>query len=461
MNLSVHINIKAFYSKTAVLICLLTMVMTSANIKKWKSPTQLISNDIISYYGYLPATFIYHDLTLKFMEHPPADYRGIFWPGTAPNGGKVMKFSMGMAILYLPFFTLGHLAAGIIGEIQDGYSPAYCFFLILGTVFYVTLGLILLRLILLRYFSDEATALTILSVFLGTNLLQYSTDDPLMSHAYLFTLNICLLYFVMEWHKIPSWKNSIWLGCIAGLVILVRPSDIVSLLIFFLYGIYSLKTLNEKFNLLRRNFLKLVLMGACILVVFFPQMLYWKWNSGDWLYYSYGNEGFYFSNPHIIDGLFSYRKGWLLYAPVMSFSLLGLLLLNRYVKEMTFSLLVFVIINIWIITSWWSWWYGGSFGNRPFIDSYGLLAFPLAGFYSFFMDKSRLKSFVITGVVLLLIFHQIFQTFQYRYQAIHYDSMTKEAYWKSFLKLRPPQGFFELLKEPDYENAVKGLPEHN
>ena len=460
MNLNLHIKINSFFSKAALLVCIVTLILTTSNIKKWKSPPDLISNDIISYYSYLPAAFIYHDLTLKFMDNPPPGYRGIFWPGAAPNGGRVMKFTMGMSILYLPFFTLGHLAAGIIGEIQDGYSPSYCFFLILGTVFYVILGLAMLRKILLRFFSDEAAALTILSVFLGTNLLEYSTDDPLMSHAFLFTLNILLLYFVMAWHKMQSWKNSFALGVIAGLIILVRPSDIVSLLIFLLYGIYSLESLREKFKLLKQNLLKLVLAGACILIVFFPQMLYWKWNTGQWFFYSYFGENFFFNHPHIADGLFSFRKGWLLYTPVMSFSLLGLFLLKRHVKELSMALPVFTAVNIWIITSWWSWWYGGSFGSRPFIDSYGLLALPLAGCFSFFTAKSKLKSIITCCIIFLLIAYQVFQTFQFRYQTIHYDSMTKDAYMKSFLKLRPTDEFYKALKAPDYERAVQGLDEY-
>jgi len=460
MNLNLHIKINSFLSKTALFICIVTLVWSSLNMKKWSDPVKLISNDVISYYGYLPAAFIYHDLTLKFMEHPPPDYRGIFWPGTAPNGGKVFKFSMGLAFLYLPFFTLGHLAAGIIGEIQDGYSPSYCFFLILGTVFYVILGLVLLRKILLRYFNDGVVALTTLSVFLGTNLLNYSTDDALMSHAYLFTLNIFLLYFVMEWHKMPSWKNSAYLGLIAGLIILVRPSDIVSLLIIFLYGIYSFKTLKEKFYLAKQNMLRLLLIALCILIVFLPQMLYWKWNTGHWLFYSYFGEKFYFNHPHIADVLFSFRKGWLLYTPIMSFALIGLFLLKRYVKEIAIALPVFVVINIWVIASWWSWWYGGSFGNRPFIDSYGLLAIPLAGFYSFLTGKSKVKSFITCFFIFILITYQVFQTFQFRYSAIHYDSMTKDAYMKTFLKLKPTDEFYKALKAPDYEKAVEGLDEY-
>jgi hypothetical protein len=457
MNLNIRIN--SFYSKSAVFVCTVIMVMSAFNLKKWTNPNTLIDNDVVSYYGFLPATFIYHDLTLGFTNHPPRDYRGKFWPFQAPNGGKVLKYTMGLAILYLPFFTLGHLAAGIIGEVQDGYSPSYGFFLILGTIFYVSLGLILLRKILLRWFSDATAALTVLTVFVGTNLLQYSTNDPLMSHAYLFALNIVFLYFTLQWHSAPTWKNSLYIGLTAGIIVLIRPSDIVSLLIFVLYGIYSMKSLREKLLLLKQHLLKLLFMGVCVLVVFFPQLLYWKWNTDNWFFYSYFGEKFYFSNPHIAELLFSFRKGWLIYTPIMVFSLLGLLLLKKYVKEFTLALPVFLIVNIWIISSWWCWWYGGGFSCRPLIDSYGLLAIPLAGFYNFFTGKSRWKAITTCSVVFILIGYQVYQTFQFRYNGIHFDSMTKASYKNSFLHLRPSEGFYESLKEPDYEKAMQGVDE--
>ena len=459
MDLKLNINVSSFFSKAALFICAVVLLSTSLNLKKWRTTEQVIENDIVSYYSYLPATFIYHDLKLDFMKNPPPGYRGIFWPGHAPNGGRIIKMSMGMSLMYLPFFTIGHLVAGIRGQIQDGYSSSYYFFLIMGTIFYVMLGLFVLRKILLRFFSDNITALTLLSVFIGTNLLYYSTTEPLMSHAYEFTVNILLLYFILAWHETPSWKNSLKVGFIAGVLILVRPSNIISLAIFFLYGVYSFQTFKEKWRLLLSQWVKVALIGVCIVAVFFPQLLYWKWNSGQWWYYSYGHEKFYFSSPHILDGLFSYRKGWLVYTPIMCFAIAGLFLAKKFSKNFLAALPVYLLLNIWIITSWWCWWYGGSFGNRAFIDSYGLLAIPLAGCYTFLMNNSKVKTVVLLIIVFLLMALQVFQTFQYRYQAIHYDSMTKAAYWKSFLKIRPPQGFYELLKEPDIENAIKGLEE--
>jgi hypothetical protein len=54
---------------------------------------------------------------------------------------------------------------------------------------------------------------------------------------------------------------------------------------------------------------------------------------------------------------------------------------------------------------------------------------------------------------------QLLQNIQFRYQAIHYDGMTRKAYFATFLKLHPNSTFYESLRKPDYENAKVGLPE--
>jgi hypothetical protein len=56
--------------------------------------------------------------------------------------------------------------------------------------------------------------------------------------------------------------------------------------------------------------------------------------------------------------------------------------------------------------------------------------------------------------------HNIFQLEKYKYGSIHFDSMTREAYKRSFFKLHPPDGFYDVIKAPDYEKAVKGIKEY-
>ena len=41
--------------------------------------------------------------------------------------------------------------------------------------------------------------------------------------------------------------------------------------------------------------------------------------------------------------------------------------------------------------------------------------------------------------------------------AIHYWWMNKEAYWETFLKLRPTARYWEVITIPDYNKAREGI----
>ncbi|MFM7289489.1 MAG: hypothetical protein ACKO18_08950, partial [Bacteroidota bacterium] len=64
--------------------------------------------DVISYYAYLPALCIEGDLTLSFVEDSKRsdvqEHRHRYWPETTPNGHKVIKTTMGVALMMAPFF---------------------------------------------------------------------------------------------------------------------------------------------------------------------------------------------------------------------------------------------------------------------------------------------------------------------------------------------------------------------
>ena len=122
------------------------------NIRPWKNAEQkdpLINHDIVSYYSYLPAYFIHNDIRLNFIENDTI-YDTQFWPETAPNGSKVIKTTMGMSILYSPFFFISHTYAKFSNKYDaNGFSKPYEFFLTLSSLFYLIIGLYYLRKILL------------------------------------------------------------------------------------------------------------------------------------------------------------------------------------------------------------------------------------------------------------------------------------------------------------------------
>jgi hypothetical protein len=199
-------------------------------------------------------------------------------------------------------------------------------------------------------------------------------------------------------------------------------------------------------------------MALIIFIVWAPQMIYWKEMTGQWLYFSYGgDERFFFNHPAIIKGLFSFRKGLFIYTPLLIFAFAGLTVLWKQRAPNLVAIAVFVPLNIYIIFSWWCWWYGGGFGQRAFIDSYALMAIPAAALLqaAFTTGRKWLKGGII-GAWSLLFLLGIYNNIQYYYGAIHWDSMTKEAYFDSFGRVRPSVRFNDLLKAPDYEKARKG-----
>jgi hypothetical protein len=425
--------------------------------KLWKYEKKVIFWDVLEYYSYLPATFIHHDLTLSFVNGNEKLYANKFWPNKAPNGSNVLKMTMGLSILYSPFFFIAHLIAKILGFSTDGYTEPYRVALLLSSIIYLAIGLFFLRTILLKYFTKYTTAITLLVIGCGTNLFYYTSIEPCMTHAYNFTLFTIFIYLTIKWYEKNSISHLIFIGLLGGLITLIRPTNIFIFLFFLLWKITSFQDLKVRLTFFLKNFKYLFLILFFWFLVLFPQLLYWKIVSGQWIYYSYRDEHFFFGNPQIINGLFSYRKGWLLYTPVMIFALAGIPLLFKKYKEFFWPVLIFTILNIYVIFSWWTWWYGGSFGQRPMIDSYGLLAIPLAVFIEWILIRRNYMKIVYVTLLAGFIYLNIFQTRQAYHGAIHFDSMTKKAYWHSFGKLHPDAEFYQLLSKPNYELAKKGI----
>ncbi|MGM0622230.1 MAG: hypothetical protein ACQETJ_14345, partial [Bacteroidota bacterium] len=195
-------------------------------------------------------------------------------------------------------------------------------------------------------------------------------------------------------------------------------------------------------------------------LVWTPQFFYWKAVTGEWIFYSYSTKdaSFFWGNPQIFDILFSYKKGWFVYTPIMFIAFLGIFLLRKRMKKAFWPILIFTILNIYVQSSWWSWWFGGAFGLRAFIDSYGIMAIPLAMVLDAASQKKFLK-YAVPAVLIVLIWYNTFQMRQYTKGAIHFWWNNKEAYWENFLRLHPSNEYWDMVRVPDYYLARKGIYE--
>jgi hypothetical protein len=438
------------------LVIALVLVRVSYKQKLWLDKDRVIAHDVIQYYQYLPATFIYKDITLQFLDEGnyPEDVK--MWGQQLPSGNKAGKMTLGMSVMYSPFFVTAHLLAEPLGYDATGYTPPYRFALILSSLFFSITGLYLLLLLLRKYFEPVIVAVTLVIIGLGTNLYFYVTLEPTMTHAYSFFLFTLFIFLIDRWLRKPDWKTSVFLGMVSGLIVIVRVNNGIILMLFLLWNVGSWKMFKERIQFLLRHIPRLGIVILFFAIMLSPQVFYWKYVTGSWIYYSYGEEGFFFLEPKYIDGLFSYRKGWFVYTPLMALSVPGFVLLYRENKKLFFPVAIFTLANTWIILSWWCWWYGGSFGQRSMIESYALLAFPIAYL------ANRIRRFNMPAFIIFLLIvgtlsaYNIFQTRQYYFGSIHWDSMSRKAYWETFLKWKPTPEFYEYLEPPDYQAALKG-----
>lgn len=446
------------FSSISHFVIIISILWTMFNIRFWKQERRVIYWDVLEYYSYLPAAFIYNDLTMKFTDSNPI-FSDKIWAFPLKNGNKVVKMSSGLSLLYLPFFLTSHLAAKILNYPATGWGEPYAFGLLMSSVFYLALGLYFLRKVLRKYFSDFITAVTLISVVIGTNLFYYSAFEAAMSHSFSFSMFCAFIYFTIFWYEKPTFKNSFIIGLLAGIISLIRPTNSLIILFFLFWKIDSFESLKlrVKFFIEKFKLIFLIIFGG--ILIWIPQLLYWKIVTGQWFFYSYMDNNFYFSKPHVLDGLFSFRKGWLLYTPMMIFAIFGITLLFKRLRDFFVPTLTFFIVNIYIIFSWWCWWYGGSFGMRPLIESYALLAIPMATVLENLLSKKNVIKIAFIFLIFLLNLHSIFQTAKYYYGSIHWDAMTEEAYFHCIDRVRPDGEFYKLIKSPDYENAKKGLPE--
>ncbi|MBK8444447.1 MAG: hypothetical protein IPL35_13980 [Sphingobacteriales bacterium] len=287
-----------------------------------------------------------------------------------------MKYASGQAIAMLPWFFVAHYWASHSQHYPaDGFSFPYQICIGVGMFVYAILGLWVLRKVLLRYFDDRSVAILLLILVIGTNYLNYSSIDQAMTHNTLFLIYALLLYVCNIFYQNPTFYFASLLGLLCGLAALIRPTEIISVLIPLLFGIVYFRQFGERLKFIQQHYLKVIVFSVSVMVVVGIQILYWKTITGEYLVYSYQKEGFSWLHPHIQDYLLSYRCGWWRFCPMMILPFAGLLLFYRR-RIHTYMIYMFILLAFYIVTAWDVWDYGGTAG-RAMVQYYPLLLFPL------------------------------------------------------------------------------------
>lgn len=428
-----------------------------------------ITWDAFGYYYYLPLIFIQKTIFIESLESVKPIFDA-YQPSSTlyqfsymENGKFIPRYSIGQAILYLPFFLLGHGYALISQYPADGFSAPYRWAMNIGGFVYHLGAILLIVPILKRFFNYRVIALTILLLFFATNIFVFMRGSSLQPHgSLLFLINLFVLIF-LKYSDHGRIRYVVFAALTFGLICLNRPTDVVILVPAFLYLLLEASKKNgvspkQAFILLPWR--HLVTFGAIALSLGFIQFTFWKIAAGNWLVDSYNNpaEGLDLLRPHIIPFLFSFKSGWFIYTPLMLLVCIALLLFIFRQKRWKFAPIgVYLILFIYLAGSWTIWWYGTSFSQRAMIQTYGILSIPLAQILvnvksSRFWVKSLFGLFLVLATVL-----NLWQATQYLNGVRPTDRMTRSYYFASFFDRYADPSKQDLLEVDRYALDLSGM----
>lgn len=397
-----------------------------------------ISWDVFGYYLYLPATFIYHDLGLENAEWQK-NIREKYKPSTTDyqvtNGEgnkKVIIYNIGYAFINAPGFFIANACAA--DAEKDGFTRPYQLAMQITAFLLTLIGLYLFRNILLYFFSDTISALLLFLITVGTNYFFQVVYDATMPHNILFTLNCFIIWFTIKWYDTKKTKHLFFLATSLGLATICRPTELIWILVPVLWGVFDKQSAIEKWGFIKSHFSQIILFATTLTAIIFIQLIYLKFATGSFISINYHSERFAFFDPYTWKFLFSYRKGWLLYTPIMIFAILGFYFFRKYNRNNWIAFASFFIINLYVVSSWECWWYGASFSQRPMIETYVAMSLPLGYFLVWLKDKALLIKATMGVLLTALVFLNGFQSWQYLNGILENEHMTKEYYWRIFAK---------------------------
>lgn len=441
----------------------LSLLIGNFSLKRWEKT--LYYGDSSHYYLHVISFFIHQDVgdydkTITSLQTANPDSQDpredIYGIRLTEKGRRYIKYTVGVPLMEAPFFLLAHAYAKWITT--DDYEPTgwslpYRLMISLSTIAYVMLGFYLLMGVLEQYFSRTTTTIVLLTLALATNLFYHSTYVT-MAHGFLFFDYCLLIALSVRFYERPNWRKALGIGLVLGLITITRVPEVIAGLIPLFWGVVSWASLRERWRFWTQNLSYVAAVAIGFSLFLSIQIAYWHYVSGQLYFNPYQGEGFDFTKPKILRGWFDFANGWLIYTPVMAFSLLGLLFVRRYAAFAFWPIILFVGLHSYIHYSYYAWTFFPGMGQRPMVETYPLLAFSLAAMYAQFAKRPATQWIPL---VALLGFGtlNIFQTWQMKEGITWTERHNYGFYVETFGKTKPTLNALRAYdcREPQPDSA--------
>jgi hypothetical protein len=380
----------------------------------------VLTSDGLSYYAHLRSAIIDCDLNYanEFRDYNPYHHSVPDFSKTTETNHVPNKYPIGPALLWSPFVLLAHLLTLFFNSLgfnlqPDGYSLLYQVAVGIASIFYGIIGLFFIYKTCLRYFESKIVRISIFVYTLSSSLIAYLAFEPSLSHAVsLFAVSLLIWLCVRNFGSKNNY-DYLFLGIVSGLMLLMRFQNGLFMLLPFIELITV--TFKSGFSLKRvyDGLIKGFIYLSGLFLIMIPQFIVWKIIYGKFFLYTYSGEEFYFLSPKFIYVLFNASTGLLSFTPIIALSLIGFVFFIKNNVRIGTILLSIFILQVYVVSSWWSPEYGVSFGGRAFIECSPIFILGLSSL----LKTRRTVAFLlyaIFGVLILWNFGLLLQFYLYQ-----------------------------------------------
>ena len=346
-----------------------------------------LQSDGFYYFAYLRSMAF--DRDVNFMN----DYR-MLGLGDKPHlfqptrtGYAESAWTIGPAIVWSPFFAVGHVVATRLHAkgldvATDGTSFPYRQAVCVASLFYGLLGCWFAYRFALLFFPSTLAAPAVLFTVCGSFMAWYLVKEPSMTHA---SSMASVAGFTWMWaatrdrRSLRSWAI---LGLLAGFMGMIRWQNVLFAL---LPGIDALMVLirsrrDRDTRALRDATLGSVVFLLCLVAAFLPQMLAWKSMYGTFIARSPVGPQVRWSDPHLVDILWSARNGLFSTTPILYLGAIGLAIFASARPAIGIPALLSIAVMVYFNACIQDWWGSAGYGGRRFDGTIPLFALGLAAF---------------------------------------------------------------------------------
>jgi len=409
------------------------------------APVPRLDADAVEYFSHVRSLYFDHDLdfTNEFAHF------GILTRGDkvrpTMTGHRRTIFSVGPALLWMPFYAAGDVVARFGDDREDGYSPYHIRAVCLASLAYGLAGLLLVFRILRELYGESVASWATALLLYATFLVWYMVHEAAMSHALSFFAAALVLAVWWPARRGLGTGRAALLGLLIGVgatvrwqnaVLLLLPAASLLLALAGLLGSPSrdgrsdaggaLPFVHRAIPVIRRG---LVVLTAFVLGIA-PQMLAWKAIFGEYLLEDppHGRDFLRLDHPYLLNTFFSSRHGLLFWTPVLWGGFLGFLAFFRRDRFTALVLGLPLVVMSYVNACSGDWWAGGSFSNRRFDSVLPLLAVGLGATLSSLLEAVRRRPLRLAWAVGLafVVWNQLF-ILQYREARVPQDDTVSFA----------------------------------